>query len=371
MYAEVNRAKSIHVPLRYNEQKVEEGKAQCIYAANFMKDADQLTYKDKVFHFERLNTLNEKIGEPMAHISLNFHSSQLLSDVEMKDISREFMQKMGLDDQPYLVYRHEDAAHPHCHIVTTRIQDDGAVHYLSLGDMHHAKEVTQELEEKWGLRRSLRHEEEMPLGAAEKIVYGEKPTYAALRDVIDHVVPDYRYTSLDELNAVLRLYNAEAYAGQPGSALREHGGLIYRVLDDDGKAVSSSIKASLFESKPTLKNLEQRFSENEELREGQRERITAAIDWAFAGTELSPGEFTAEMEKVGVSVVYRHGKDGSLSNVWYVDHVEKTVYSGDALGGNFSARGLAARCITDEAWEERQRLSQEEREGQHLRMSHF
>ena len=95
MYAEVSRAKSIHVPLRYNEQKVEQGKAQCIYAGNFIKDLDQLTYRDKVHHFERLNTLNEKIDEPMAHISLNFHSSQLLSNPEMQQISREFMQKMG------------------------------------------------------------------------------------------------------------------------------------------------------------------------------------------------------------------------------------------------------------------------------------
>ncbi len=36
------------------------------------------------------------------------------------------MSKIGFGDQPYLVYQHFDARHPHIHIVTTNIKSDGS-----------------------------------------------------------------------------------------------------------------------------------------------------------------------------------------------------------------------------------------------------
>ena len=35
------------------------------------------------------------------------------------------MDKIEFGKQPYLVYRHNDDGHPHCHIVTNNIQRDG------------------------------------------------------------------------------------------------------------------------------------------------------------------------------------------------------------------------------------------------------
>ena len=35
------------------------------------------------------------------------------------------MEKFGFGEQPYLVYQHLDASHPHIHIVSTNIQKDG------------------------------------------------------------------------------------------------------------------------------------------------------------------------------------------------------------------------------------------------------
>ncbi|HVW60104.1 MAG TPA: hypothetical protein VHC48_08725 [Puia sp.] len=81
----------------------------------------------------------------------------------------------------------------------------------------------------------------------------------ALSNVLEKVVGQYKYTSLEELNAVLRLYNAEAYRGREESRLYKTRGLIYRVLDEKGRATSSQIKASDFDSKPTLDRLEKQF----------------------------------------------------------------------------------------------------------------
>jgi uncharacterized protein YijF (DUF1287 family) len=36
------------------------------------------------------------------------------------------MEKIGFGEQPYLIYKHEDAGHPHIHIVSTTIKADGS-----------------------------------------------------------------------------------------------------------------------------------------------------------------------------------------------------------------------------------------------------
>jgi hypothetical protein len=140
MHAQVKLSKSIRGTLQYHEEKIKQGKAQCLDAGNFLKDAEQLTMEEKVYHFQRLHSLNERILRPTVHFSLNFHSAQLLNNEEMASIAQEFMQKMGMDEHPYLVYRHNDAAHPHVHVVTTTIRNDGSVHYLTPKELHHAKE---------------------------------------------------------------------------------------------------------------------------------------------------------------------------------------------------------------------------------------
>jgi len=36
------------------------------------------------------------------------------------------MQKIGFGEQPYLVYQHFDAGHPHIHIVSVKVRADGS-----------------------------------------------------------------------------------------------------------------------------------------------------------------------------------------------------------------------------------------------------
>lgn len=75
MVARINTGKSISKALNYNEQKVLQGKAECILASGFIKDIHQLNFYDKQHHFERLTSLNEKASVNTLHVSLNFGSS--------------------------------------------------------------------------------------------------------------------------------------------------------------------------------------------------------------------------------------------------------------------------------------------------------
>ena len=48
-----------------------------------------------------------------------------MTDALMTQIAKEYMQKMGITDTQYLLVRHLDQPHPHCHLVYNRVGKNG------------------------------------------------------------------------------------------------------------------------------------------------------------------------------------------------------------------------------------------------------
>lgn len=69
------------------------------------------------------------IKDPVGHISLDFHPEDApkMTDDLMAEIAQDYMAQMGLTDTPYIVVRHNDKAHPHCHIVFSRVDNAGKI----------------------------------------------------------------------------------------------------------------------------------------------------------------------------------------------------------------------------------------------------
>src|SRR4051812_7427600 len=122
------------------------------------------------------------------------------------------MNKIGFGEQPYLVYQHFDSGHTHLHIVTTNIQADGRrIDTFNIGRNQSTK-ARIELEQKYklvqALGRKITDKEIRP--ACQKIHYGKSETKRAISNVLAYVLNHYKYSSLAELNAVLKLYNVVA-----------------------------------------------------------------------------------------------------------------------------------------------------------------
>jgi hypothetical protein len=68
--------------------------------------------------FEAQYQLNPRLGRKVGHISLNFSAQDTvkISDAFMLKVAGEYMQKMGITDTQFIVVRHNDREHPHCHI---------------------------------------------------------------------------------------------------------------------------------------------------------------------------------------------------------------------------------------------------------------
>lgn len=178
----------------------------------------------------------------------------------------------------------------------------------------------------------------------QKITYGQSDTKRSIRDVLVNVYNQYRFTSLTELNAVLSLYNVKADGGREDSKLHKHRGLLYRVLDENGNTIGIPLKASTFDFKPILNNLEKKFVLNAPLQEPHRQRVTTAIDWTLATKSHDLSTFRKSLEKERISAVLQQDKSGVLQGIQYVDHQAKCVFDGASLGSKYDVQSIRERC---------------------------
>lgn len=267
MVAKVNSGKNIRGILNYNENKVMEGVAKWIHENMFGRNVEKLTFNAKLRGFENLIKLNRRATTNAVHISLNFHAGEKLSQDLLTGIASTYMERIGFGNQPYLVYQHFDAAHPHIHIVTTNIKRDGQRILLYNIGKNQSEKARKEIEKQYSLvqasGRRQNQNEIMSSVNIKKIAYGKSEIKRSISNVVRFVARGYKYTSLPELNAVLRQYNIMAATGSEHSRMNANKGLLYRVIDENGNKVGVPIKASSIYGKPTLAYLEKQFKLNE------------------------------------------------------------------------------------------------------------
>ena len=83
--------------------------------------------RNMVRDFKDQTLLNPRIKNAVGHISLSFSpkDADKLTDAKMTEIAKEYMERMGIRDTQFLLVRHLDQAHPHCHLVYNRIGNNG------------------------------------------------------------------------------------------------------------------------------------------------------------------------------------------------------------------------------------------------------
>jgi len=332
--------------LNYNEKKVTDGKAELIHASGFLKDKDRLNFHDKAERFQRLNELHPEAKKNMLHISLNFDPSENLTKDQLTAIADRYMEGIGFKDQPYLVYKHNDAGHPHLHIVTNIIQPDGERIKTHMLGKRLSEPTRKAIEKEFGLVRAQDSKKQQqvyqvkPLDV-QKLVYGtEQETKKAMQYIVKMVSEDYKFASLPEYNAILRQYNVIADQGGKESRTYRHGGLNYRALDDQGNKVGVPIKASSFYFKPTLENLEKKFAKNEGLRKTDLPSIRQRVDHTLQQNPQSLRVFVDDLRKEGIELVIWQNEQGKVYGLTYVDHRTKTVINGRDLGKEYSATSI-------------------------------
>lgn len=346
MVAKIVNGKNIRGVLNYNEHKIETAEAALLMAAGFPRDPDQLSFKNKIDRFEMLTRQNEKTKTNAMHIMLNFSRTDKLDNELLQTIATDYMNRIGFGQQPYLVYRHFDAAHPHIHIATVNIAEGGSrIETHNIGRIQSEK-ARKEIENWYGLVKAEEQQKEtnyipraVPL---EKARYGKRETKAAISAIVREVVDSYKFTSFPEYNAILRQFNIRAYRGEEGTPMHEKGGMIYQILDEHGLPVGIPIKASSIFGSPTLKNIEKRYGPNETTRKPYGQRLKHLLDKAISsGGSLA--ELEDRLQQYGIRIILRENVQGNVYGVSFIDNATRVIFNGSDLGKPYAAKAFMER----------------------------
>nr|WP_244228277.1 relaxase/mobilization nuclease domain-containing protein [Mucilaginibacter kameinonensis] len=323
---------------------MKEGKADLLEARGYLKDAHDLSFDDKLYRLKDQAGKNLRVQTNTVHISLNFDPDERPDSHTLVSIADAYMKGIGFEDQPYLVYRHTDAGHPHIHIVSTNIEPDGRRISLHNLGKNQSEQARQDIEDRFSLVKAGSKNKDLKPEKIDlvPVQYGKLTSKRAVTNVVSEVVRTYKFTSLPELNAVLNQFNVMADRGGKASVMFARKGLHYYILGSRGEKICVPIKASAIYGKPTLSRLEKNFVLNEVLRRPFRDRLREKIDRSAPGCGSIAG-LQKQLRALGVQAVVRSNDDGRVYGVTFVDHEFKAVFNGSDLGKQYSAAGIISR----------------------------
>ena len=335
MVAKISVGNSLYGSLVYNGEKINKEKGKVLATNKIYNDGSGTINIHRAFEdFKMWMPQSTKAEKPMMHISLNPHPDDRLSDAEYAQLAHEYMEKMGFADMPYLIVKREDIDRHHIHIVALRVRPDGTA-ISTKNNFYKSKEITRELEKKYGLHSAERQKvtPDMPINKVDP--NGDVKRQVAM--AVKLVGMRYKFQTLGEYNAVLSLYNIRCEEADGRYNGREYHGLVYFAMDDDGKTISTPLKASRLGKFAGREAVDQRYQNaKEKIDVRPTKRKVAAVMAQSSGKD----DFIARLKTENIDLVLRYTDDGRIYGATYIDHNTRTVLNGSRLGKEFSANAL-------------------------------
>ena len=338
MVAKISIGSSLYGALSYNGMKMNRDEGRVLGANKIILPADG--HIDIARMVENFNLFMPKTGrtkKPVLHISLNPHPDDKLTEQQYEILAREYLEKLGFGEQPYIIYKHMDIDRHHIHIVTVNVNEQGK--RLNQDFLfRRSKKITTELEEKYNLHKAQR-EKISPDTPIRKI----DPSGDIKRQVantVKMVGMRYKFQTIGEYNAILSLYNVRCEPTDGKVNGREYHGLVYFATDDSGKTIATPFKASRLGKFASRTAIDSRF-------ERAKEKIDVAptkrkvADVIAVATNKS--DFIAKLKEHNIDVVLRYTEEGRIYGVTFIDHNTMTVLNGSQLGKEFSANAINER----------------------------
>ena len=323
--------------LAYNQEKVDNGEAKVLFSNKMLLNEDgHFSIGECMRSFEMQMPVQLSTQKTILHISINPHPEDVLTDQQLADIAREYMQKLGYGGQPYLVYKHTDIDRHHIHIVGLRVDENGR----PLNDRfehRRSKQITRELERKYNLHPAEKKERtERP--ELKKVDYAAGDVKHQIGNTVKAACYGYRFQSFGEYRALLAAYNvcAEEVKGEVNG--RPYQGIVYSATNDKGEKTGNPVKASRIGKSVGYEAVRHRMErsggaiKNGKLKERTRKIVAAAMR-----TSHNRQEFERELKRQGIDVVFRRNDSGRIYGITFIDHDSRVVLNGSRLGKEYSA----------------------------------
>ena len=336
MIAKISSTENLGGALGYNFKKVEKGEASILHAAELYQNKEgRYTMEDVLVDMEALIPKKCRTKKMVFHCSLNPHPDEKLSDETLMQIAKEYMEALGYGKQPYIVFKHNDIAREHIHIVSLRVDSRGQK-INDKFEKRRSKQITDALERKFGLIPSSKVTEKA-VAETPKVDIGKGNIKEQVASVVRMVLGHYRFCSLGELNAILSAYNLAVEEIKTEFRGKKYDGVVYVPTDDKGGKISTPINASDIGRGVGYTAVQNRIQKS---KQNVKPLIPTVRNKVLQTMRTSPNtekELRQRLEEQGLRVVIRKNESGRIYGITFIDDEQGVALNGSRLGKGYAA----------------------------------
>ncbi len=336
MIAKISATENLGGALGYNFKKVEKGEASILLATELYQDrGGRYTMEDVLADMEALIPKKCRTKKTVFHCSLNPHPDEKLSDERLTQIAKEYMEALGYGKQPYIVFKHNDIAREHIHIVSLRVDSRGRK-INDKFEKRRSKKITDDLERKYGLIQSSKIVDKA-MNETPKIDTTRGNIKEQVASAVRMVLGHYRFCSLGELNAILSAYNLAVEEVKTEFRGRKYDGLVYVPTDDKGNKVSTPIHASDIGRGVGYTAVHNKMQKSRQAVKPLVPTIRGKVLQTMRTSPRTEKELQSRLEEQGLRVVIRKNECGRIYGITFIDDKVGIALNGSRLGKGYAA----------------------------------
>ena len=336
MIAKISSTENLGGALGYNFKKVQHNEAAVLCVNELRKGFDGTFQMDKVLaDMQKAIPEQCRTKKTVFHCSLNPHPDEKLSDERLTQIAKEYMEALGYGNQPYIVFKHNDIAREHIHIVSLRVDSKGRK-INNKYEGRRSKKITDALEKKYNLIPSSKVSEK-PTTETPKIDATQGNVKEQVSNTVRSVLKHYSFCSLGELNAILSRYNLAVEEVKTEYRGKRYDGLVYVPTDDKGNKVSMPIHASDIGRGVGYAAIQNKMQKS---KEAVKPLIPSVRRKVLEVMRTSPGteeRLRQRLEEQGLRVVIRKNESGRIYGITFIYDEKGIALNGSRLGKGYAA----------------------------------
>ena len=332
MVAKISVGSSLYGAIAYNGEKINEAQGRLLTTNRIYNDGSGKVDIGKAMEgFHTFLPPQMKVEKPVVHISLNPHPEDVLTDIELQNIAREYLEKLG--------FKHEDIDRHHLHIVTVRVDENGKC-ISDKNNYYRSKQITRELERKYGLHDAERRNRRLDTPLC-KVDVSAGDVKKQVGNTLKALNGQYRFQTMGEYRALLSLYNMTVEEARGNVRGREYHGLVYSVTDDKGNKVGNPFKSSLFGKSAGYEAVQNKFARSKlEIKDRKLADMTKRTVLSVLQGTYDKDRFVSLLKEKGIDTVLRHTEEGRIYGATFIDHRTGCVLNGSRMGKELSANAL-------------------------------
>ena len=336
MIAKISATENLGGALGYNFKKVQHNEAS-VLCVNELREGFDGTYRiDKVLRdMQALIPEKCRTKKTVFHCSLNPHPDEKLSDEQLTQIVKEYMEALGYGKQPYIVFKHNDIAREHIHIVSLRIDGEGKK-INDKFEKRRSKKITDALERKYELIPSSKIADKA-MNETPKIDTTRGNTKEQVASTLRMVLKHYRFCSLGELNAILSAYNLAVEEVKTEFRGKKYDGLVYVPTGDKANKLSTPIHASDIGRGVGYTAVQNRMQKSKQAIKPLIPAVRNRVLQVMCTSPRTAEEFRQQLEEQGLRVFIRKNESGRIYGITFIDDKEGIALNGSRLGKGYSA----------------------------------